>query len=183
MRATDKEDSLQCTWADTRADWTKLQESSELQELLARSTLKNKPRARARARVDRSKFSGERSHEVIALTKNARLHSTDKISNLLGELVQINAWDVVLFSETRRSGEAVDLEGAHRSFLSQCPTACAGVAILEHSKHVAAVQRVQAVDERVMYICGFENQWARISHGIGLHATCRISDGRNDANI
>ena len=99
-----------------------------------------------------NKFSEERSREVVVFAKNARLHSADKISELLGELVQINAWDVLLFSETRRSSEAVDLEGGHRLFSSQRPTACAGVAILVHSKHVAAVQRVQTVDERVLYV-------------------------------
>ena len=37
VRVTNKDDSLQCTWADTWADWTEFQESSELQELLVRS--------------------------------------------------------------------------------------------------------------------------------------------------
>ena len=46
-----------------------------------------------------NKFSGKRSHEVVVFAKNARQHSANKILERLSDLMPINAWDVLQFSE------------------------------------------------------------------------------------
>ena len=92
-------------------------------------------------------------HDLVVYTKNARLHSDSKLTELLGELNMIrDNWDIVLFSETRRACGMVDLDGGHRLYASHQPTTCAGVAILVHGRHCSNVQRTAVVNDRLMYV-------------------------------
>ena len=81
-------------------------------------------------------------HEWVIYTKNARLHSDAKLTELLGEMQSLDdLWDVVLFSETRRSAEMTILSGGHRLYSSHQQTSCAGVAVLVHVRHCANIQK------------------------------------------
>ena len=86
-------------------------------------------------------------------TKNARLHSDVKLTELLGEMQSLNdSWDVVLFSETRRSAEITILSGGHRLYSSHQQTSCAGVAVLVHARNCGNIQLVATINERLMYV-------------------------------
>ena len=53
--------------------------------------------------------------ELIIFAKNARIHTSEKIIQVLAELENV-VWDVVLFSETRASQGKVMLDGGHALF-------------------------------------------------------------------
>ena len=89
-------------------------------------------------------------------SKNARIHSTDRLAELAAELYNVD-WDVVLFSQTRSARERCVLEGGHVLYTSETVTQAAGVAILLHKKHVHRVGQVTSLNERLMFLdlhCG-----------------------------
>ena len=61
-------------------------------------------------------------------SKNAKLHSDEKLAALLGEM-QHCKWDLVVFSETRANIDKTVLQGGHVLYGSRTPSTCAGVAI------------------------------------------------------
>ena len=83
--------------------------------------------------------------------KNARLHSDEKVAELLGEM-QHCKWDLVVFSETRANIDKTVLQGGHVLYGSRTPTTCAGVAIAIHSRFSFCVQRVHVLGDRLMYV-------------------------------
>ena len=83
--------------------------------------------------------------------KNARLHTEDRLAELLGELNQCQ-WDVVLFSETRRNSEHCKLAGGHKLHASSQQTVAAGVAILVNRHLLHGVRRVQVISDRLMFL-------------------------------
>ena len=102
-----------------------------------------------------SSSNGGYLHEWVVYAKNARnrLHSNAKLTGLLGEMQSLNdSWDVVLFSEPRRSADVIILSGGHRLYSSHQQTSCAGVAVLVYVRHCAKIQKVATINERLMYI-------------------------------
>ena len=77
-------------------------------------------------------YSKHVNSKVSVYCKNARLHTDDRLAELLGELNHC-PWDVVLFSETRRNlSELRPLQnhGWGQLHSSSQQTVAAGVAIL-----------------------------------------------------
>ena len=94
----------------------------------------------------------DNNFEFIAITKNARISSIEKIVQVLAELEHI-PWDIILFSETRATSGTKVLDGGHVLYSSIDPNnAYAGVAILLHTKHVKKNIRVHRTSGRVIGI-------------------------------
>ena len=78
-------------------------------------------------------ISDDHKFEFIAITKNARIQSTDKIVQVLAELEK-HPWDIIPFSETRASSGTKVLDGGHVLYSTiDKNNVCAGVAILLHA--------------------------------------------------
>ena len=83
--------------------------------------------------------------------KNARLHTDDRLAELLGELNQCQ-WEVVLFSETRRNSDHCQLARGHKLYSSSQQTVAAGVAILVNRRLLHGVIRVHVISDRLMFL-------------------------------
>jgi len=59
-----------------------------------------------------SEGNNDHKFDFIVLAKNARIHTNDRIVQVLAEL-ENEAWDIVLFSETRAATNMVILDGGH----------------------------------------------------------------------
>ena len=87
--------------------------------------------------------------ELVIFAKNARIHTSEKIIQVLAELENV-VWDVVLFSETRASQGKVILDGGHALFTNISDNPFAGVGILLNAKHVNKSNRIYNVSDRVL---------------------------------
>jgi len=83
--------------------------------------------------------------------KNARLHTDDRLAELLGELKHCQ-WDVVLFSETCRNSDHCTLAGGHKLYSSSQQSVAAGVAILVDQRLVHGVTQIRVISDRLMFI-------------------------------
>ena len=70
----------------------------------------------------------------MVLTKNAKLSNDDRLMEILVEL-ENESWDIVLFTETRRPSEYLQLDHDHILFCSGNAKLPTGVAILIHARH------------------------------------------------
>ena len=84
-------------------------------------------------------------------SKNARLHSDEKLAELLGEM-QHCKWDLVVFSKTKANIDKTVLQGGHVLYGSRTPTTYAGVAIAIHSRFSSCAQRVHVLGDRLMCV-------------------------------
>ena len=87
--------------------------------------------------------------EIIVLAKNARINTSDRIVQVLGEL-EGHPWDVILFSETRATKNKIILDGGHALYTNLTDNVSAGVGILLHAKHVKGNNSIHNVSGRVI---------------------------------
>ena len=97
----------------------------------------------------KSEANDEEQFHFTVLAKNACINSHDRLVHVLAEL-ENEAWDVVLFSETRATTNMVILDGGHALYTSISDNACAGVGILLHERHVKQHNRILNVSGRVL---------------------------------
>ena len=81
------------------------------------------------------------------ICKNANLNSDDKLVALLSDL-SIIAWDIILFSDSRRPSQDIILDGNHRFIYHLGAYRASGVGILIHSKHVDYVKNIVLISDR-----------------------------------
>ena len=85
------------------------------------------------------------------MTKNARINSDVRLTDLLAELPDIS-WDVICFSETRAADANSVLAGGHRLICSRGEFKYSGVAILIHARWVGEIITSRNVSDRIVYV-------------------------------
>ena len=93
------------------------------------------------------------THLWVFFSKNARLHTSNRLAEMLSELSTCD-WDVVLFSETRRAHGDCKLQDGYRLYLytTQQHAGSASVAVLLHAHHVQHVRKVSAIGNRIIHV-------------------------------
>ena len=89
------------------------------------------------------------SPTLHVFAKDARIHTSTKLYELLGELEGLD-WDVLLFSKTRAQSATSVLEGA--LYTSLAHQKCSSVGISVHSKHAHRMANFQSFSDRAIAI-------------------------------